>query len=99
MGTIYRILNKFAEDKHIRRVSGLASADLFEGNLLPHNHSQCLACGKVADVHIAGMKEFVQEHIGDETVSLDLLVNVICSDCMKKDGNFVFEQPDPKGGC
>ncbi len=89
MGTVYRNLNQFAEEKLIRRVSGLGSADLFEGNLLPHSHSQCLSCGKVEDVHIPGMREFIQEQIGDETVSLDLLVNVICSDCMKKDSNFL----------
>lgn len=96
MGTIYRNLNQFAEDRLIRRVSGLGSADLFEGNLAIHNHSQCLSCGKVTDVHIPGLREFIQEQIGDETVSLDLLVNVICSDCMKKDSNFLRGTKDGK---
>lgn len=89
MGTVYRNLNQFAEAKLIRRVSGLGSADFYEGNIDPHNHSLCLSCGKMTDIHIPGMKEFIENQIGDKAVSLDLLVNIICSECMSKDTKLV----------
>lgn len=89
MGTVYRNLNQFAEAKLIRRVSGLGSADFYEGNIDPHNHSLCLSCGKMTDLNVPGMKEFIQNQIGDKAVSLDLLVNIICSECMNKDTKFL----------
>lgn len=89
MGTVYRNLNQFAEAKLIRRVSGVGSADFYEGNIEPHNHSLCISCGKMTDIHIPGMKEFIQSQIGDKTVSLDLLVNIVCSECMDKGTKFL----------
>lgn len=85
MGTVYRNLNQFAEKNLIRRLSGLASVDYYEGNIKAHNHSLCVSCGRLTDVHIPGMKEFIESQIGSEAVSVDLLVNIVCSECVNKD--------------
>ena len=84
MGTVYRNLNQFAEDKLIRRVSGVGASDYYEANTSPHSHAVCISCGKIEDVNILGIEDYVRSHIDGNTVSLDLLVNIICSECSEK---------------
>lgn len=97
MGTVYRNLNQFAEDKLIRRVSGVGASDYYEGNITPHNHALCISCGKIEDIEIPGMRDFIGSQINGKTVSLDLLVNIICSECSSKDIN-LWGTGDGKNG-
>lgn len=84
MGTVYRNLNQFAEDNLIRRVSGIGSFDFYEANIRPHNHSICIECGQLNDIHIDGINDIIENQTGDKVQSIDLLVNVICSKCNLK---------------
>lgn len=84
LGTVYRNLNQFAEKKLIRRVAGLGSADYYEGNTEPHNHSLCVSCGKMDDILVPDMEDYIKGQISGRTVSMDLVVNIICDECINK---------------
>lgn len=84
LGSVYRNLNQFADSGLIRRVSRLNAADFYEGNTKPHDHSVCACCGKVSDIHIPGMKEFIESNVNGKMVSFDLIVNIICPGCADK---------------
>ena len=49
LGTVYRNLNRLAELGTIRRISVTNSPDRFDGDLTPHHHICCTACGKFCD--------------------------------------------------
>jgi Fe2+ or Zn2+ uptake regulation protein len=85
LGTVYRNLNLFTESSMIRRVTRSDSADFYEGNTKPHDHSFCIYCGTMSDIYIPGMKDFTKRHIKGSIVSFDLIVNIICPLCENKD--------------
>ncbi len=49
LGTVYRNLNRLAENGEIRRISVTNSPDRFDGNMMPHHHVCCLNCGAFCD--------------------------------------------------
>lgn len=81
LGTVYRNLNQFADSKLIRRVTRSNSADYYEGNISPHDHSICICCGEMSDINIPDMKDFIEKRVGENIVSFDIVVNIICSKC------------------
>lgn len=85
LGTVYRNLNQFANSKLIRRVTKTDSADYYEGNMNPHDHSICVCCGEMSDIHIPGMKNFIKNQVDENIVSFDIIVNIVCSKCKSKD--------------
>jgi len=91
LGTIYRNLNQFADMKLIRRVARADAADYFEGNTSPHDHALCVRCGQMRDITIPNLKDFLKSQMNGDIVSLDLTVNYICPECLKK------ETDKPKG--
>lgn len=85
LGTIYRNLNLFADAGLIRRVTRAGAADFFEGNTSPHDHALCIRCGRMTDLKIPRLKEFLQAQMNCDIVSFDLVVNYICPACAEKD--------------
>ncbi len=84
LGTVYRNLNQFADSKLIRRVIKADSADYYEGNINPHDHSVCICCGEMSDIIIPDMKSFIENSVGENIVSFDIVVNIICPKCREK---------------
>lgn len=87
LGTVYRNLNIFSDSKVIRRVARLEATDYYEGNIKPHDHSLCAYCGMITDINIPGMKDYIKSKISGRVVSFDLVVNIVCQECLKTDAN------------
>lgn len=83
LATVYRNLNQFADSKLIRRVTKTDAADYYEGNLIPHDHSICISCGQMSDIHIPDMKHFIKSRVSDNIVSFDIILSIICDKCSK----------------
>ena len=50
LGTVYRNLDLLADTGQILRLEVAGYTKRFDGNLMPHQHVRCIACGRVADV-------------------------------------------------
>ena len=50
LGTVYRNLDFLADTGQILRLEVAGYTKRFDGNLMPHQHVRCIACGRVADV-------------------------------------------------
>ncbi len=82
--TVYRNLNLFAGVGKIRRIQRAASADYYERNLAPHDHAYCVKCGRISDVTIPDLKDFLAKNFEYPILSFDLLVNYVCPECTNK---------------
>lgn len=85
LGTVYRNLNQLADSGQIRRVKRIAGADSYEGNVLPHDHLVCVRCGKMSDLVVPGLKDFLSSTIKRPIVSFDLVVDYVCPECLAKE--------------
>lgn len=87
LGTVYRNLNKLAEEGQILRLCCGDGSDRFDGNPLPHYHFLCKGCGRVLDLPMESL-----QHINTLAgVSFDgtieghiVLFFGKCPDCLKK---------------
>ena len=84
MGTVYRNLNQLVDDKKIRRVIVPGYPDHFDGILEEHEHLFCDGCKQIKDIHIEGLKNFIESNIHIDIDSLDLNIHYLCDDCKKK---------------
>ncbi|MCL2617175.1 MAG: transcriptional repressor [Defluviitaleaceae bacterium] len=84
LGTVYRNLAQFAENKIIRRISRANAPDFFDGNTAAHDHIICIDCGKARDIKLPGLPEFVRAHANVEILSVELSANYVCSQCTAK---------------
>ena len=50
LGTVYRNLNRLAEEGQILRLTCGDGSDRFDGNPSPHYHFLCKGCGRVIDL-------------------------------------------------
>lgn len=85
LGTVYRNLNQFAYAKRIRRVVRAEGADYFERNTAPHDHAVCARCGRLSDIRIPTLHQFLSEQTGCTILDFDLNICYICPDCAQKE--------------
>lgn len=52
LGTVYRNLTLLTELGEINKITSLNGPDRFDGNIKPHYHFVCMACGAVLDLEI-----------------------------------------------
>jgi Fur family ferric uptake transcriptional regulator len=52
LGTVYRNLKQLAEAGLIREIQAGGQELRFDGNIGPHHHARCLACGRVEDLDV-----------------------------------------------
>ncbi len=81
LSTVYRNLNQFAEQKRIRRIQQAHKADYYEKNLIPHDHICCIRCGRITDLNVKGLSDFLQKNCDVPIISFDLTVNYLCHAC------------------
>ena len=85
--TVYRNLNKLAEEGQIRRVCVPGGADCFEKMCSRHYHVKCMECGEIPDVdmgYLEGLEDRIRNIAGDEILSHDIVFSGICPKCRKK---------------
>lgn len=84
MGTVYRNLGLMTADGEIRRISMPDSPDRYDKSLCPHEHLICQDCGKLSDVSIPGLKDYLTEQIHVEILGYELNLKYICDQCKKR---------------
>ncbi len=84
--TVYRALNRMADDGRALKVSVSGGADRFDDTLAPHFHVQCTECGRVDDVEVSeelATLDFAEaaSASGYEIAGCDLLFKGVCDKC------------------
>lgn len=86
--TLYNMLKLFAQKKVALQLQLDEKNLLFDGDVRPHAHFQCLRCGKVFDIFSDTLPEIeaiTRNKIGDLTiVSTDLSYHGYCKKCSEQ---------------
>jgi Fe2+ or Zn2+ uptake regulation protein len=81
LGTIYRNLNNFSEERKIRRIRRADAPEFFDANMSLHNHIVCTKCGTIGDITILGLDDFIRSQTGIGILSVDMTLSYICPEC------------------
>lgn len=86
--TVYRVLNRLADDGEIMRVSVANAPDRYDLTTENHAHCLCSVCGRVFDYHLAALPELEEsENDGFRATGFYIIVNGVCGECGKKSGS------------
>ena len=86
-GTVYRNLNRLAEEGEIRRMEIPGGPDRYDHRCHGHYHARCLHCGGVFDVEMAYLQDLEQavtDAHGFAISGHDIIFTGICPDCQAK---------------
>lgn len=83
-GTVYRNLRLMAEAGEILHIAVAGEPDRYDKTVRPHEHMQCIGCGKVEDCEPGDLKSYFSSKIGEEIVSYTLNLFFICKECRQK---------------
>lgn len=88
--TVFRVLNKLADNGSIYKVNIANGADHFDHQTFRHYHAHCSLCGGVCDVKLAPLVMLEDKSIEtDEDFSItgySLQFDGICARCRKSEG-------------
>jgi len=85
LASTYRILNKMAEDKIIKRISNIKEdKDVYDVFVTEHEHLVCSKCGKVTDVIVDDLKHELEEKLNVAIDDFDLCIHYVCDECKAK---------------
>ena len=84
MGTVYRNLNQLASEGQIRRLTVPGQPDRFDRNPMPHGHLVCRDCGKLEDLFLPDLEDYLQARCGTEITHYELTMGHICPHCQEK---------------
>lgn len=85
-GTVYRNLNKLAEEGMIKKRIMPYGPDRFDHNTTDHYHVCCQNCGRVADISMTQLNSLVssvEDSSGFKIDGYDLVFKGLCPECMK----------------
>lgn len=98
-GTVYRNLNKLAEQGEISRIEMAGESDRFDHIQYRHYHVKCMVCRKIFDVemdYMSGLESKIKNKHGFDFSGHEILFRGICPDC-KKSTVKTGEKPEYKG--
>lgn len=84
--TVFRVLSSLADEGVIRRVEVENSDTRYDGNVHPHYHFICRACGKVEDINLPYLAE-LDEKMREEGYDIEghsMEFYGICRECGRK---------------
>lgn len=81
VGTVYRNLNLMAEEGQITKIETTGQPVRFDKNVIPHEHFFCTDCGRLFDLDLKGIKEFISEQTGMDVEGYTLSVRCRCAEC------------------
>lgn len=88
--TVFRVLNKMAENGSIMKVNISNGADHFDHQVFKHYHAHCKCCGCVLDVKLAPILILEDNNIETEgqfdITGYSLQFNGICRKCFENEG-------------
>lgn len=85
VGTVYRNLGLMAEAGEIKRLSMPNAPDRFDKTILPHEHIICEHCGRLSDLPVFDLKDYIEKQTGVKILGYDLNLRYVCDDCKKID--------------
>ena len=85
IGTVYRNLALMVSSGEIRKIEMFEEPDRYDRNTFDHEHAKCEKCGRIVDISLDGLSDYIAEKTGLEITSYRLNVNYICPDCRNKD--------------
>lgn len=83
-GTVYRNLNRLAEEGKIGKPDLPVSPERYDHKCLPHYHVKCERCGRLFDVdaeQISGLEKRIKNPNGFLLTGYDILFKGICPAC------------------
>jgi len=86
IATVYRNLSALAENGTILRLTVPGSSDRFDIAEVDHGHMVCTCCGKVSDVKLEGLEDFLASRTADSGCRItehEIVLRVLCKDCIK----------------
>lgn len=83
-GTVYRNLKLMVDAGEILHIPVAGEPDRYDKTIRPHEHMQCIECGRVADCDPGDLKSYFSSKIGEEIVSYTLNFFYICNECRQK---------------
>ena len=83
-GTVYRNLKLMVDAGEILHIPVAGEPDRYDKTIRPHEHMQCIECGRVADCDPGDLKSYFSSKIGEEIVSYTLSLFYICNECRQK---------------
>lgn len=88
--TVFRVLNKMAENGSIMKVNITNGADHFDHQVFNHYHAHCRSCGEVCDVKIAPLVMLEEGKFeADNSFNItgySLQFDGLCRKCSEKEG-------------
>lgn len=90
--TVYRNLNRLAQQGKIRKLEIAGGPDHFDHCCHDHVHVKCEKCGQVFDVDmdfVSGLEQQIRDPRGFEFTRYDIIFHGICPACKHK-ANFHF---------
>lgn len=85
-GTVYRNLNRLAEEGEIRRLEIPGGPDRYDHRCHGHYHARCLQCGRVFDVemvYLQDLEKAVTDAHGFAVSGHDIIFTGVCPDCQQ----------------
>lgn len=82
--TVYRNLNRLAQEGQIRKVSLPGGADRFDHRCGEHYHARCERCGRIFDVDMAPLTDLekrIADAHGFQFTGHDIVFHGICPNC------------------
>ena len=82
--TVYRILNRLAENHVIRRIKIPGAADIYDTTLEEHYHLRCNACGGFMDIDVPIIEDLcykVNPSAAYTITGYDIVFNGYCPKC------------------
>ena len=90
LGTVYRNLAEFREEGLIVSVGFVDGKERFDGDLSPHDHFKCTACGAVLDTKEVQIPEDtvkdIESRSGVRISGRECSFYGLCSNCLNKQG-------------
>ncbi len=90
LATVYRNLNRLAENGMIRKLSHIDKVARFDHTLVKHYHFICTSCSRIIDIDSNILPSFIRQ-ITDQTglavESADISLKGICPDCLRLNQN------------
>ncbi|MBP7867849.1 MAG: transcriptional repressor [Acidobacteria bacterium] len=93
LGTIYRNLDLMSSAGVILKLEAAGSAKRFDGNIQPHHHIRCVACGHISDIPIDRIPSIPMEPtlMGFSVTGYHLDVEGVCPSCRETGVNVPAE--------
>ena len=88
-GTVYRNLKLMVDAGEILHIPVAGEPDRYDKTIRPHEHMQCIECGRVADCDPGDLKSYFSSKIGEEIVSYTLNFFYICNEDRSGKGRII----------